>query len=108
MHKQQKGILVVAALVLLVMILFPPYYGIDRESGGRLHAFIGYHPVWDPPSASDVYQRLTPAAPEGSSPGDLSSFEARLNVVRLAFNLALLGVAAVLAKFALRRLSGGA
>jgi hypothetical protein len=102
---RQKWILVAAALILLAMILFPPYFGVDRESGGRLHAFIGHHPIWDPPPASYVYQRLSSGDPGSSAPADLSSFEARVNVVRLARNIALLGVAALLAKIVLGRLS---
>ena len=108
MNRKQKGILLVAALVLILMILFPPYYGIDRESGGRVHAFVGYHAIWNPPSASYVYERLAFLDPESADPGRLSSFEARLNAVRMIFNCAILGIATALAMFVLRKQPKGA
>ena len=41
-----------AALVLLWS--FPPFFGIDADSGGRLHQAIGRRPRWAPPGPDEV------------------------------------------------------
>ena len=70
----------------------PPYFGIDRDSGGRTHAAIGVHWLWDPPSSAEVYARLTQCDPATVSPRRLANFEARVNVVRLVTKLAAVGM----------------
>lgn len=96
-----------AGLFIFVLILFPPYFGIDVESEGRVHAFIGYHPIWSPPSSEQVYEILTSESASAVDAVRLSSFEARLNVVRLAFNIFVLVIVAVVALIVFRQRSTG-
>lgn len=108
MNRKQKAVVVAGAVALLLMILYPPFFGIDRGSGGRRHAFIGYRAVWSPPSPSEVYLRLTSQDPTGVAPSRLAAFEARVNVVRLALNVAGLGVAVALGAWLTGRKTTGA
>jgi hypothetical protein len=91
-----------AATIIAVMLLFPPYAGIDRESGGELHGSIGYHPVWNPPTSLDVYRAL-----EGIStpPSDVSvaSYEVILNKVQLTFNIVVVLVVTAVVILVMRR-----
>ena len=86
MNRNQKIVLAIGAIILIGIAVHPPYYGIDRNSSGKLHAFIGNHWIWDPPPAPDVYRSLTKSDPTGVDPLRLASFEARINAVRLIEN----------------------
>ena len=107
MNRNQKIILAIGAIILITMIVHPPYFGIDSESGGKLHAFIGYHWIWDPPSAPDVYESLTKSDPTGGDPLRLASFEARINTVRLMENTVVLGAAVALGMAFLKKRAKG-
>ncbi len=107
MNSRQKYTISLAGLFIVALILFPPYFGIDVESEGRVHAFIGYRPVWSPPSAEQVYEILTSESASDVDVARLSSFEARLNVVRLAFNVFVLVIVAVVALIVFRQRSTG-
>ncbi len=107
MNSRQKYTISLAGLFIVVLILFPPYFGIDVESEGRVHAFIGYRPIWSPPSAEQVYEILTSESASDVDVARLSSFEARLNVVRLAFNVFVLVIVAVVALIVFRQRSTG-
>jgi hypothetical protein len=83
------------------MFVFPPYAGMDTESEGRVHAFLGYYPFWDPPTPEDVFHALRQRFPEleelGAGANDvdskrLSSFSPLFNRVRLVFNLVFVGM----------------
>lgn len=97
MNRSQRIILGIAAAVLVLMILFPPYFVIDRESGGRAHAFIGYHWIGHPPSAAYAYQKLAGGSPAGVAPERLAALAVRINVVRFASNVVLLALLVALA-----------
>jgi hypothetical protein len=103
MNRNQKIILTIGVVLLITLIVHPPYFGIDRDSGGKLHAFIGYHWIWDAPSAPDVYERLTNSDATGVDPLRLESFEARINTVRLIQNVVVLGAAVALGMAFLRK-----
>ena len=96
MNTKQKVVIVCEVVLLLLMFIFPPYAGIDTESDGRIHAFLGYYPVWDPPSSEDVFHALRQRFPSlgglSASADDvndarLSSFSPLFNKVRLIFNV---------------------
>jgi hypothetical protein len=86
-----------AALAVVVLLAFPRYFGIDTASGGRLHAAMGHHPRWAPPSAAEVCAAL---ANRQRGPGLGTTVEcppsaerarrlaARVNTVRLVIELA--------------------
>lgn len=97
MNKSQQIILGIAAAVLVVMILFPPYFVIDRESGGRTHAAIGYHWIGHPPSAVYAYQKLAGGDSAGVAPERLAALAVRVNVVRFGSNVILLALLVALA-----------
>jgi len=48
----------VALALLTVLWIYPPFFGIDMESGGRLHTGMGHWPRWDPPTPVDVCEAL--------------------------------------------------
>ncbi len=107
MNSLQKYTISLAGLFIVVMMIFPPYFGIDVESEGRVHAFIGYRPIWSPPTAAQVYEILTSESAADVDVVRLSSFEARLNIVRLTFNVIVLVIAAVVALILFRQRSSG-
>ena len=86
-----------AALAVVVLLAFPPYFGIDTASRGRLHAAMGHHPRWAPPSAAEVCAVLANRQ-RGPGPGATvecppsaeraRQLDARINTVRLATELA--------------------
>jgi hypothetical protein len=55
MKPRAKHILAVAVVVLLLMVLFPPYFGVYDQPGANLHTSLGMHPIWDPPSLAEAY-----------------------------------------------------
>ena len=102
MNGNRQSVLSVGALMLVALIARPPFFGMDRTSGGTLHANLGSSWAWDPPSSADAYARLTGNDPAAAEPQRLASFDVRLNVVRLVLNLVFL-VAVVGVAFALPR-----
>ena len=108
MNRKQKVVVIIEAAVLAAMFVFPPYAGIDRESDGRIHAFLGYYPFWSPPSSEDVFQFLRQRFPgeldgvaQSIDESRLSSFDPIFNKVRFVFNatLSLLVTTLLLAVF---------
>lgn len=83
MNRSQKFVLAAGALIVALLVVRPPFFGVDRASGGRTHAAIGLHWVWERPTSAEVYVRLTQGDPATVSPRRLADFEARVNVVRL-------------------------
>lgn len=120
MNTKQKVAIVFEVVLLAVMFILPPYAGIDRESDGRIHAFLGYYPVWDTPSSEDVFHALRQRFPSledlGASADDvnearLSSFSPLFNKVRLIFNvtvsLVITGLLLILLRSKIPRLEPG-
>jgi hypothetical protein len=88
MNRGQTLVLAAGLVLAAALVVRPPYFGMDRASGGRTHAAIGVHWLWDPPTPAEVYARLTPGDPAAPGPERLADFEARVNVVRLTTKLA--------------------
>jgi len=99
----EHSIVACAALVLLLMFLYPPFMSIDPESGGRVHAALGCHAVWKPPSPEFVFRSLYPDAPELPDAERLAGFVPRINRVRLTVNVLGVALAGSLAIWVLRR-----
>jgi hypothetical protein len=96
MNRKQKVVVIIEAVLLVTMFVFPPYAGIDRESDGRIHDSLGYYPFWSPPSSEDVFHALRQRFPDELSEGAqsiddsrLSSFEPIYNKVMQIFNVTL-------------------
>ncbi|MEE9443769.1 MAG: hypothetical protein V3V99_13990 [candidate division Zixibacteria bacterium] len=52
----QKIILILALIVLIIMILFPPFYAGKKPFSEGIHdGNMGYYPIWNPPSLEDGY-----------------------------------------------------
>jgi hypothetical protein len=83
MSRSQKLVLAAGAVMVAVLVVRPPFFGVDRASGGRTHAAIGLHWVWERPTSAEVYARLTQRDPATVPAARLADFEARVNVVRL-------------------------
>ena len=105
MNKKQKTALALFVVTVITLFLFPPFFAIDPTSGGRIHASIGFHPVWAPPDQAYAYEVL---AGEGFLPSEglnVVSLEVRANKVLMVFSLLLLliGIAVALFGFRTRR-----
>ena len=88
MNRRQKVVLGIEVIVVLALFAFPPYFGIDRESEGRIHGPVGHFPVWDPPSTSDVFEALVELHPELQGQRDrLEAFQPGLNRVKLTMTV---------------------
>lgn len=87
MNRRQRAVLWLETVLLLVMIAVPPYFGIDRESEGRVHAHLGYFALWNPPTSVDACNTLRV---RHASLADCASrsgaYESGLNKVRLSLN----------------------
>ena len=103
MNKNQKLVLAGASVVLVLLFVYPPYAAIDRQSDGQLHAFIGYHWIWKPPSATNAYRQLMGSDPVGVDSKRLEAFEVQLNVVRLTENVLILAAVGALGIVLLRK-----
>lgn len=108
MSRRQRTVLWVEAAVLSTMLAAPPYFGVERASGGRVHAQLGYFAFWDPPSSVEVCRALRErysSLPDCENRPD--AFESRLNKVRLSLNVAASLVAAAALLHLLRDKAAG-
>ena len=88
MNRSQTLVLAAGLVMAALLVVRPPYFGMDRASGGRTHAAIGTHWIWDPPTPAEACARLTQRDPATVDPARLADFTVRVNVVRLATKLA--------------------
>jgi hypothetical protein len=86
MNRPQLGILLLLVVGLAAMVAFPPYFGMDVTSDGRIHGFLGYHPAWDPPSQEGAYAILLDDGLVPASGVQASNLAVRTNVIRMALN----------------------
>jgi hypothetical protein len=101
----ERSIIVCAALVLLLMFLYPPFMSVDPQSEGRVHAALGHGAIWNPPSPESAFRVLYPNAPELPDAGRLAGFKPRVNRVRLALYALAVGLTGSLAVLVVRRQS---
>lgn len=102
MNRRQRTALALFVLAIIALFLFPPFFAIDPASEGRIHAPIGYHPVWAPPDQAYAYEVLVEKGFLPSEGLEVTSLEVRRNSVLLVFSLLLLLVAVSVAVFLLR------
>lgn len=106
MNNRQKTALALFAVVVIALCLFPPFFAIDPTSEGRIHAPIGFHPVWAPPDEAYAYEVL---AEEGLLPSEgleVITLRVRRNNVLIVFSLLSLLIGVSVALFAFRTRSG--
>ena len=105
MNKKQKSALALFVVAIMALFLFPPFFAIDPASGGRIHASIGFHPVWAPPEEAYAYEVLVEEVSLLADGLDVISLEVRRNNVLMALSLLLLliGVSVALFGFRTRR-----
>jgi hypothetical protein len=101
-NRRQKLVLALGIVGAAALIARPPYFGIDRESAGKLHSVMGYRWIWDPPSPAEVYARLTGDEAGGVDRARLAAFEAEINVVRWIRDAVAMGAAVALPIWLLR------
>jgi hypothetical protein len=97
MNGRQKTVLALSCAAFVTVLLFPPYFGMDSSSQVRVHAPVGYHPVWAPPAQEYVHRIFVDRGliPEnGPAP---SALDVRRNDIRLAFNVSVLALLTCLA-----------
>jgi hypothetical protein len=102
MNERQKGVLVLFIIAIITMFLFPPYFGIDRDSQGRVHGPVGFHPAWAPPGPEHV---LGVFEEDGLVPEEgieASALDIRVNKVGMVFEFIILVLLTSAALFALR------
>jgi hypothetical protein len=64
-HKARGGVLLIGALLVLLSGIYPPFEGEIRVEGDNLKTFMGYYPIFAPPSASEVAGRFGVRGREG-------------------------------------------
>jgi hypothetical protein len=99
----ERSIIAGAALVLLLLFLYPPFMSVDPQSEGRVHAALGHHAIWDPPPPDFAFRALYPNALELPNAERLAGFMPRVNSVRLTIYTLAVGLAGSLALSVLRR-----
>ena len=102
MNKRQRTALALFILAIIALFLFPPFFAIDPTSQGRIHAPIGYHPVWAPPDQAYAHEVLAEKGFLQSEGLEVSRLEVSRNDVLIVFSLLLLLVGFSLAVFLLR------
>lgn len=102
MNKRQRIAMVLFVLAIIALFLFPPFFAIDPTSEGRIHAPIGYHPVWAPPDQAYAYEVLVEKGFLASEGLEMTSLEVGRNNVLIVFSLLLLLVGVPVAVFLLR------
>lgn len=74
---------------LLFLMIMPPYFVMDRASGGRSHAPVGHHFFWNPPGIMELGPELCKKFPEefsiGTEEWDANRYTVSVNRIRLAF-----------------------
>ena len=99
----ERSIFAGAGLVLLLLLLYPPFMSIDPQSEGRVHAPLGHHAIWDPPTPEFAFRALYPSVPELPNAERLTGFVPRVNRVRLTIYVLAVVLAGSLAISVLRR-----
>jgi hypothetical protein len=101
-------VLALAAVVLLLMVLFPPYFGVYDQSGANLHTALGRHPLWSPPSQAEAYaaihgeshDEVAAASAEERSrlvEESMAQTQVRFNKIRFAMQVVMLTLVAAVA-----------
>jgi len=85
-----KHVLALAAAVFLLMVFFPPYFGVYDQAGSNLHMPLGWHPIWSPPSQADAYRAIHGESLDSVLAGSAAErsrvIEERLALTRVGFN----------------------
>ena len=92
MNKVQKIVISSAIIVVLIMILFPPYAAMKLPIGNNIHGSLGYHPIWDPPDAVYAYETLTGEKYDSANEEELSNYKVIFNKVGFIFSLIVLAI----------------
>lgn len=109
-NRRLRLVLSLSYLVYLLFLMFiPPYYVMDRASGGTIHAPAGHHFFWKPPDAHEAELLLDKMFPErttsGPGKGAPHSYTVNLNKIRLVIFVIFGTVGYLLARFLLQRIA---
>ena len=94
--KRSTGIILLTFFaVLVIMVLFPPYAVMKIEGNSTAkHDFVGYHPIWNPPTKIFAYEHLEKTSyvedASTSTKIELSAYVVIFNKIRFIGNAILL------------------
>ena len=86
-------------LLVIISILFPPFFAIDASSKGEIHTGMGYFPIWNKPGNIDAFEILASSGMIDQSievseadeiNTNLDQFESHFNKIQFIFNLLVL------------------
>ena len=103
MNTIQKVIILVAIVLIILSVLFPPYAAGIRPVGENIHSGIGYHPIWKPPTVEYAYGILHKAKYDPAAGIDLSGYFVMFNKVGFIFQLVAILLVFSLLLFIFRR-----
>ena len=99
------------AVVVLLFVIFPPFYAIDTKSNGKIHSAMGYYPLWSTPASKDAYyclvnnNKISGVVFENDSDGSgLVQYAAKFNTVRFITNFIIAAVVYLIMIVGLKRL----
>ena len=101
----QRVFILLGVIALVILVVFPPYAAIRLPREDNVHGFIGYHPIWSPPTAEQAHAVLAGEKYDPSSDIDLSRYVVMFNKVRFIFNLLVLFIVFSALQIVLRRIS---
>lgn len=104
MHRLRNAVTVIGVVLLLWLLLFPPFAVIDLAAAQPRHAALGHHPRWRPPTPALAEHVLTGRFGP-PSPGAKTSLQIRVNRVRLGLEMTVTTVAAFVVSVVQRRLA---
>lgn len=100
------------AAVIVLLIIFPPFYAIDTESHGKIHEAMGYYPICNAPTSKDAYYFLVNsgkinavAFENGMNDTGITRYTAEFNTVRFITNFVIAALLYSAILIALKRLS---
>jgi hypothetical protein len=97
------------AVIILLLIIFPPYYAVDTKSNGKIYEAMGYYPVCDAPTSKDAYYCLVNSKKidavvfeNNNNREGINQYTANFNTVKFIINIILTGIVYFVLLFALR------
>jgi hypothetical protein len=100
------------SVIVVLLIIFPPYYAVDLESNGKTHTAMGYYPIWSTPTSKDAYYCLVNSGKidavvfENVITGKaITQYAAKFNTVRFILNFVIAGLFYSIILLTLKQLS---
>ncbi len=101
----RRVILIIAVTATILLCLYPPWMCIDLQSEGRVHAGLGNHAIWHPPSSEFAFRTLYPDVADLPAAERLADFVPRINKVGFTLSAFALALVASISQLVLRKRS---